>query len=47
MTKRVTVKPGEPAPDVTLPAVHRPGDVSLREYRGRSPLLLVLLRGLY
>jgi len=44
---RATVQPGDPAPHFALPAVHRAGDVSLADYRGRSPLLLVLLRGLY
>jgi peroxiredoxin len=41
------VRPGEPAPDFTLPAVHRDGTVSLADYRGRSPLLLAFFRGLY
>jgi len=44
---RATLQPGEPAPDFALPAVHRAGDVSLADYRGRCPVLLVLLRGLY
>ncbi len=44
---RATVQPGEPAPDFALPAVHQAGEVSLADYRGRSPVLLVLLRGLY
>ena len=38
---------GEPAPDFTLPAADRDGSVSLADYRGRSPVLLTLLRGLY
>ena len=42
-----SVQPGEPAPDFTLPTAHREGTVSLSEYRGRSPLLLTLFRGLY
>lgn len=41
------VQPGEPAPDFMLPAADRDGTVSLSEYRGRSPLLLALYRGLY
>ncbi len=41
------VQPGEPAPDFTLPAANREGSVSLAHYRGRSPLLLALYRGLY
>jgi peroxiredoxin len=39
--------PGDPAPDFRLPAVHRDGEVSLADYRGRAPLLLALFRGLY
>ncbi len=41
------LQPGEPAPDFTLPAVHREGTVSLADYRGRSPLLLAFFRGIY
>ncbi|MFQ5807142.1 MAG: hypothetical protein ACE5I3_11905 [Phycisphaerae bacterium] len=44
---RPPVQPGEPAPDFTLPAADREGTVSLADYRGRSPLLLALFRGLY
>ena len=44
---RPPVPLGEPAPDFTLPAADRPGTVSLSDYRGRSPLLLALFRGLY
>ena len=44
---RAPVQPGEPAPDFTLPAANREGTVSLADYRGRSPLLLALFRGLY
>ena len=39
--------PGEPAPDFTLPAAHGEGSVSLAEYRGQSPVLVALFRGLY
>jgi peroxiredoxin len=38
---------GKPAPDFTLPAVHREGEVSLADYRGRHPLLLAIFVGLY
>lgn len=38
---------GQPAPDFTLPAIHREGQISLADYKGRSPLLLALLRGIY
>lgn len=41
------LRPGEPAPDFTLPAVHREGNVSLADYRGRNPLLLAFFRGIY
>ncbi len=41
------VQPGEPAPDFTLPAVHRDGVVSLSDYRGKSPVLLAINRGLW
>jgi peroxiredoxin len=42
-----SLQPGEPAPDFTLPAIHREGHVSLADYKGRSALLLALFRGLY
>ncbi|MDM0078044.1 redoxin domain-containing protein [Variovorax sp. J2P1-59] len=41
------VAPGEPAPDFALPAVAGPETVSLDDYRGRSPLFLALLVGLW
>jgi peroxiredoxin len=44
---RPPVAPGEPAPDFTLPAVDRPGTVSLADYRGRSSLFLALFIGLW
>jgi peroxiredoxin len=44
---RPPVAPGEPAPDFTLKAVDGEGSVSLADYRGRSPVLLALLIGLY
>jgi peroxiredoxin len=43
----LSLQPGEPAPDFTLPAIHRDGQISLADYKGRSPLLLALFRGLY
>jgi peroxiredoxin len=45
--RRPPVQLGEPAPDFTVPAANREGSVSLADYRGRSPLLLALYRGLY
>lgn len=44
---RQPLQPGEQAPDFTLPAVERDGTVSLTDYRGRSPLLLAIFRGVY
>lgn len=44
---RAPVQPGEPAPNFTLPAVERDGTVSLSDYRGKSPLLLAMFRGLW
>jgi peroxiredoxin len=44
---RPPLAPGEPAPDFVLPSGHGEGSVSLAEYRGKSPLFLALLRGLY
>ncbi len=44
---RPTAKPGEVAPDFSLPFASEDGQVSLAEYRGRSPLLLVLLRSIW
>jgi peroxiredoxin len=41
---RPPLQPGERAPDFTLPTVPEEGVVSLADYRGRSWLLLVLLR---
>ena len=41
------LQPGDSAPDFTWPAVHREGNVSLGDYRGRSPLLLAFFRGIY
>ena len=44
---RPPVAPGEPAPDFTLPAVDRNENVSLADYRGRSPVFLALMVGLW
>jgi peroxiredoxin len=44
---RPPVAPGEPAPDFTLPAVDGNDQVSLADYRGRSPVFLGLLIGLW
>jgi len=44
---RPPVGPGEAAPDFTLPAVNVNETVSLADYRGRSPVFLALLVGLW
>ena len=44
---RQPVQPGDPAPDFALPSVEREGMVSLADYRGKSPLLLALFRGVF
>jgi peroxiredoxin len=44
---RAPVAPGEPAPDFTLPAVDGKEPVSLADYRGKSPVFLGLLIGLW
>ncbi len=44
---RPPLQPGEAAPDFALPAAHGEGSVSLAEYRGKTPVLVALLRGLY
>ncbi|KPK06482.1 MAG: hypothetical protein AMJ64_09000 [Betaproteobacteria bacterium SG8_39] len=41
------LRPGDSAPRFALPAVNREGEVSLDDYRGRSPVLLGLFRGLH
>ena len=38
---------GDPAPDFALPAVNRDGQITLDDYRGRSPVLIGLFRGLH
>ena len=45
--ERPPVSPGETAPDFELPVVGSARTVSLGDYRGRSPVLLALFRGLY
>ena len=45
--RRAPLRPGEPAPDFALPAVNHEGNVTLADYRGRSPVLLAMMRGLY
>jgi peroxiredoxin len=44
---RPIVQVGQPAPDLTLPAISRDGQVTLADFRGRSPVLLAINRGLW
>jgi len=44
---RPPLQPGEAAPDFTLPTVPNEGFVSLADYRGKTPVLLATMRGLY
>lgn len=45
--RNTPVQAGEKAPDFSLPAVHQAGDVSLSDYRGKSPVLVAIFRGLF
>lgn len=47
MTPIPPVAPGEPAPRFVLPSVAGSKTVSLDDYRGRSPLFLALMLGLW
>src|SRR4029079_10558470 len=38
---------GDPAPNVVLDAISREGKIALSDFRGRSPLLIGLFRGLH
>jgi peroxiredoxin len=44
---RPPIAPGEPAPAFSLPAIDGATCVSLDDYRGRAPLLLALMVGLW
>jgi peroxiredoxin len=41
---RPPLRVGETAPGFSLPLVSEPGTVSLEDYLGRTPVLIVLLR---
>ena len=43
----IPLRPGDPAPQFALPAVNREGQISLDDYRGRTPVLVALFRGLH
>jgi peroxiredoxin len=47
MVLEPSLQPGDRAPDFTLPAIEREGTVSLADYRGKSPVLIGVFRGLY
>lgn len=47
LATRLPLQPGEKAPDFTLPTVPDEGSVSLADYRGRAPVLLVLSRSVW
>ena len=47
MQRPEPVQSGDRAPDFVVPAVHEDRTISLADYRGRTPLLLGLFRGLY
>ena len=44
---RPSLKLGDPAPDFALPTVEPAGTASLSDYRGASPVMLVINRGLW
>jgi peroxiredoxin len=41
------LRPGDPAPSITLDAINREERIALDDFRGRKPLLIGLFRGLY
>jgi peroxiredoxin len=45
--EQTPIQPGERAPDFAVPAVHEDRIISLADYRGKTPLLLGLFRGMY
>jgi hypothetical protein len=46
-SSRPPLQPGEAAPEFSLPLVSEAGTVSLKDYLGRTPVLLVLLRNIW
>jgi len=42
-----TLQPGDTAPNVVLDAITRPGKVAVDDYRGRTPVLIGIFRGLH
>ena len=41
------LQPGDRAPDIVLDAITRDGTISLQDFRGHSPILIGLFRGLH
>lgn len=41
------LQPGEPAPNIVLDAITRDGKIALNDFRGHSPVLVGLFRGLH
>ncbi|MGQ0579779.1 MAG: redoxin family protein [Betaproteobacteria bacterium] len=46
-TSNGPLQPGDPAPSFVLPAVNREGAIALEDYRGKTPVLVGLFRGLH
>jgi len=44
---QMPIQPGDRAPDFVVPAVNEDRTISLADYRGKTPVLLGLFRGLY
>ena len=44
---QMPIQPGERAPDFVVPSVNDDRTISLADYRGKTPVLLGLFRGLY
>ncbi|HZM93005.1 MAG TPA: redoxin domain-containing protein [Vicinamibacterales bacterium] len=44
---QMPIQSGDRAPDFVVPAVHEDRTISLADYRGKTPVLLGLFRGLY
>src|SRR5215468_1390036 len=42
-----TLQPGDRAPNIVLDAITREGKIALEDYRGQSPILVGLFRGLH
>jgi peroxiredoxin len=41
------LQPGDPAPNIVLDAITRQGKIALEDFRGRTPILIALFRGLH